>query len=77
MSKRQNIARQKALEPVRMAHAKKNLEGMGYEVRVMGDTRLEFTHNGSDVMFYPYSGWHTGKSIKDGRGFENLLKQLM
>ena len=28
------------------------------------------------VKFFPYSGWHTGKSIKDGRGIENLLKQL-
>ena len=24
-----------------------------------------------------YTGWHSGKSIKDGRGFAKLLKQLI
>jgi len=31
---------------------------------------------GSTINFFPYSGWHSGKSIEDGRGFKNLLKQL-
>ncbi len=40
------------------------------------DDRIEFDFNGSKIKFYPYSGWATGKTIKDGRGLENLLKQL-
>jgi hypothetical protein len=28
------------------------------------------------VKFFPYSGWHTGKSIVDGRGIKKLLAQL-
>lgn len=28
------------------------------------------------VHFYPYSGWHTGKSINDGRGWNNLYNQI-
>jgi hypothetical protein len=37
---------------------------------------ITFTWKGHPVKLYPYSGWHTGKTIKDGRGIENLLKQL-
>ena len=37
---------------------------------------LEFKYKGNTIKFYPYSGWHSGKGIKDGRGFQNLIKQL-
>jgi len=29
-----------------------------------------------EVVYYPLSQWATGGSIKDGRGLDNLLKQL-
>ena len=31
---------------------------------------------GERVMVYPYTGWFTGKTVKDGRGINNLLKQI-
>lgn len=37
---------------------------------------IVFYHNEHRVLFYPFSGWHTGKSIKDGRGINKLLKQI-
>ena len=72
---RLNKDRQDKLEPLRLKSCKKKLEELGYEVEEKGK-RLEFAYKGHIVLFWAYSGWHTGKSIKDGRGFGNLLRQL-
>lgn len=76
MSQRANIKRQEALEPKRVESCEQTLTDLGYEVTRVGTTELQFRHRGSLVRFWPYSGWHTGKSIVDGRGFSLLLKQL-
>jgi len=76
MSDRLNQEREKILQPQRITGCKLELEKLGFEVTQSGDTELQFMFNGSLVKFWPYSGWHSGKSIKDGRGFSNLLKQL-
>lgn len=68
--------RQLALEPKRLNETKKALEKLGFEVEIIGPTRLNFMFKGEVVHFFPYSGWHTGKSINDGRGFKKLLAQL-
>src|SRR5690606_35841086 len=46
------------------------------EVTNVNETKIEFIFKGNIVRFFPYSGWHTGKSITDGRGWANLVKQL-
>lgn len=47
------------------------------KTKTMGKrTSSSFCAVGHAVMHYPFTGWHTGKSIKDGRGIQNLLKQL-
>jgi hypothetical protein len=69
--------KQKELEPMRLEFAKKKLEELGYKVLQYKDNQLIFEYKGSRVDFYPYSGWHSGRSITDGRGFQNLLKQLI
>lgn len=58
-----------------MEFAVKQLEKRGFKPRQDGK-KIIFDFNGHPVTLFPYSGWHTGKSIKDGRGFENLIKQL-
>jgi hypothetical protein len=68
--------RQLKLEPKRVDSCKKALEELGYCVDIIGQNQLNFIHNGHTVQFFPYSGWHTGKSIKDGRGFFKLKRQL-
>ena len=73
---RQNIERQQDLEPKRIQIAIDKLRKAGYEIVYECPTRVEFLHKGEIVRFFPYSGWHTGKSITDGRGIKNLLKQL-
>lgn len=68
--------REERLQPKRMATAKQIIIGMGYEITYEDKTRLEFIHKGDVVKYFPYSGWASGKSIKDGRGLDNLLNQL-
>lgn len=76
MSNRLDQEREEKLQPQRIKSCKVKLEQLGFEVTENGNTELQFVFNGSLVKFWPYSGWHTGKSIKDGRGFSNLLRQL-
>ena len=78
MSNRQNQERESELQPKRMLYA---LTKIG-KLKTVSDiqvskTLIEFTFKDHIVRFYPYSGWHTGKSIIDGRGIDNLLKQLV
>lgn len=40
------------------------------------NTSISFLWKGSKITHYAYTGWHTGKTIKDGRGLQNLLNQL-
>lgn len=68
--------RQKDLEPKRMEYAIKQLYALGINPIIVSERRIEFEYKGASVMFYPYSGWHTGKSITDGRGLKQLLSQL-
>lgn len=73
---RLNEERQKELEPERINHAIKKIEALGYEIIARDKTSIKFIHDGKVVTFYPYSGWATGASIKDGRGLKHLLSQL-
>lgn len=76
MSNRQDKEREEHLQPERIEYAKKKLEELGYEVTFSGKCTITFIFKKKVVHFFPYSGWHIGKSIKDGRGLANLLKQL-
>lgn len=76
MSQRLDQQRQKELEPKRMEFAKRSIQDLGYEIVVEKNTSLTFMFKGEFVTVFPYSGWHTGKSIKDGRGLQKLLNQL-
>jgi len=73
---RLNTERQNKLEPLRFAVAKQKILDLGYMITSETATELNFEFNGSNVKFFPYSGWHTGKSIIDGRGLQNLFKQI-
>lgn len=63
------------VETDRMRFAKTKLECLGYHV-TESIKCLIFEHKGNTIRFYPYTGWFTGKGIKDGRGLEKLLRQL-
>lgn len=68
--------REQRLQPKRVEYAKDKIKELGFEITFESSTRIEFVFKGSVVRVYPYSGWHTGASIKDGRGIENLLEQI-
>lgn len=79
MSRRLNQKREAILAPKRMASAVGILQDWGFDPVVSFDPGLpciKFEHKGSTITFWPYSGWHSGKSIKDGRGLIPLLKKL-
>lgn len=76
MSGRLNQEREAQLQPQRIAHAKKQLSARGIEIIYEDYNRIDFMWKGSKIMFYPYSGWHSGKTIQDGRGLKHLLDQL-
>lgn len=71
-----DIERQKELEPKRMEYAKEQIAKLGYEILFSNETFLIFKYKDFPVRFYPYSGWHSGRSIIDGRGINKLLKQI-
>ena len=73
---RLNIERQNKLEPQRMDYAQAQIEKLGYKVDRVSDNQLRFEFKGSTINYYPYSGWASGATIKDGRGIKNLLKQI-
>lgn len=75
MSNRLNQEREKRLQPTRMGKAVAELEKRGFEVR-HDETRIDFTYNNKNVIYFPYSGWASGSTIKDGRGLKKLLRQL-
>lgn len=68
--------RQKKLEPIRMNEAIKQISELGFEVFKENESEISFEFQGSKIKYFAYSGWHSGKTIKDGRGLKNLLNQL-
>lgn len=64
-------------QPRRIRYAITQIENLGVDVLFKSETEIQFLHKEEKVNFFPYSGWHTGRSIVDGRGIDNLLKQLI
>lgn len=77
MSNRLNQEREAKLQPKRMKYVMQELKKMNMNPIKMSDNSIQFLFKGSIVDFYPYSGWATGKTIKDGRGWNNLKDQLL
>lgn len=76
MSKRLYQKREKELTPIRMAAALQKISELGLEIIQSDETTVQFWYNDKIITFYPYIGWHSGKGIKDGRGADNLWKQI-
>lgn len=73
---RLDIERQNTLEPKRMEFAKNKLSELKLKIVFESETELIFLFNENKITLFPYSGWHSGKGIKSGRGLTKLLKQL-
>lgn len=68
--------REAELTPKRMDFALNILKSIGIEPDEVTDKSITFTWKGESVTFWAYSGWFSGKSVTDGRGINNLVKQL-
>lgn len=73
---RLDTERVQELTPQRMEYAFEQINKAGYEILNSDNNSLEFEFKGHKVKLFVYSGWHTGKSIKDGRGLNKLLEQI-
>lgn len=76
MGKRLNKQREEALQPKRLEYAKQEIKKLKLPISFEDKTTLKFTFEGNTITFFAYSGWFSGKGIQDGRGIDNLLKQL-
>lgn len=74
---RLDLEKQKELEPKRMAFAVLTLEKAGFKPAIVNPAKIEFIFKNEKISFWPYSGWHSGKTIKDGRGLNSLLDQII
>jgi hypothetical protein len=53
------------------------LSDLGFENVMETDSKmLIFIDKDFEVVYWPLSEWFSGPSVKDGRGFKNLLNQL-
>lgn len=77
MSNRLDQEREARLQPKRMLKAKDEITKLGFRIIKESNVAIQFVFKGSVITYFPYSGWASGKSIKDGRGLENLLNQLV
>jgi len=68
--------RQQKLEPLRMNTAVEKITALGFKIEKKTTTFLQFIYKESTITYFVYSGWASGKTIKDGRGLENLLNQI-
>lgn len=76
MSNRLDKEREQELQPKRIDYARSCLVNKGYKIVSETSTELRFMVKNHECILFPYSGWHTGKTIKAGRGLANLLKQI-
>lgn len=67
----------KQKEPLRIEYGLKKISELGFICEIdEGNKCIQFIYKGELVRFFPYTGWATGKTIKDGRGINSLLKQI-
>ena len=64
------------LQPIRFNEAVKQIEALGHKVHFKSENNIRFMYKDNEITYFPYSGWASGKGITDGRGLQNLLKQI-
>lgn len=66
----------KKLRDIKMDEAIDKLYEHDIDFIVEDASTIRINHNHSTIIYYPKSEWFTGKSVEDGRGIENLIKQI-
>ncbi len=73
---RLDIEKQNKLEPKRIDTAKREIGYLGYDIIYEDKTKIQFKYKGEVITYFAFSGWSSGKGIKDGRGLINLINQI-
>ncbi len=60
----------------RIKYARKKIEECGYKIKKQNKAKIQFKFKGCTIYFFPYSGWASGKTIKDCRGLNKLIEQI-
>lgn len=60
----------------RSMYALEKLSQKQVHIDTVDEKKIVIIHRNKKIVLYPFTGWFTGKTIKDGRGIENLLSQL-
>lgn len=76
MSNRLDQEREEKLNPKRMQYAKDQFIARNIPITETDKYSITIMFKCERIRVYVYTGWFTGKSIKDGRGIDKLLKQL-
>ncbi len=76
MSNRLDQKSEAELQPQRIKYAKEQLLQRNIKILVEDNVKIIFEFKGKRVTLYPYSGWHSGRTVVDGRGIDKLLKQI-
>ncbi|MGB0896863.1 MAG: hypothetical protein ACPGRW_06045 [Flavobacteriaceae bacterium] len=63
-------------EPKRFNYALDAFKKLDIEITSINASQINIIHKNEIIRFFPYTGWHSGKSIKDGRGIKKLINQL-
>lgn len=70
-------ARRAEGEPSRWEYVLKVLKEKGFQTTQDNDNKcIRFSFRGNVITVWPYTGWFSGKGVKDGRGIKKLLKQI-
>ena len=68
--------RELKLLPIRETAAIKQIKALGHTIISNSTTDIKFLFKGNVITYFYYSGWASGKGIKDGRGLQQLLIQI-
>lgn len=60
----------------RLDYAWTELFKLGIDLLEETGDKIVFEYKGCRIEHWYYSGWHSGKGIKPGRGIDHLIKQL-
>lgn len=63
-------------DPLTFKEIERLLIDMEFDVVKADPKEVVFLYKGNNITFYIKKQWASGKGIKDGRGFDYLLKQL-
>lgn len=66
-----------AKEKERLVYAANKITELGYSCKWDEQSKcILLVFRSNVVRFYPYTGWFSGVTVTDGRGLNNLLKQI-